>query len=110
MALDSDSFLPDAEDCAEAWRQLRWDKGLYCPECGSDQVQTRQQNYRDHLHRYCCEACGKWFIFRGRYVSGSLQREPTALGLLRARDGQGASLRADQRRNRCNEENCATDG
>ncbi len=62
MALDSESFLPDAEDCAEAWRQNRWDEGLYCPECGSDQVQTRQQNYRDHLHRYCCKACGKWFI------------------------------------------------
>ena len=70
MALDSDSFLPDAsdsflpdaEDCAEAWRRNRWDEGLYCPECGSEQVQTRQQNYRDHLHRYYCEACGKWFI------------------------------------------------
>jgi hypothetical protein len=23
MALDGDSFLPDAEDCAEAWRQMR---------------------------------------------------------------------------------------
>jgi transposase-like protein len=61
MALDSDSFLPDAEDCAEAWRRNRWDEGLYFPECGSEQVQTRQQNYRDHLHRYYCEACGKWF-------------------------------------------------
>jgi transposase-like protein len=62
MALDSESFLPDAEDCAEAWRRSRWDEGLYCPECGSGQVQTRQENYRDHLHRYYCEACGKWFI------------------------------------------------
>ena len=42
MALDSDSFLPDAEDCAVAWRRNRWDEGLYCPECGSEQVQTRQ--------------------------------------------------------------------
>jgi len=51
---------------------MRWDEGLYCPECGSDQVQTRQQNYRDHLHRYCCEACSKWFIdTTGTFLEGS---------------------------------------
>ena len=41
---------------------MRWPDGARCPECGSKEVQTRQRNYRDHLHRYYCQACGKWFI------------------------------------------------
>lgn len=62
MALSKESFLPDQADCAETWREVRWPDGAHCPECGSKEVQTRQRNYRDHLHRYYCEACGKWFI------------------------------------------------
>lgn len=54
MALNRDSYLSDAEDYAEAWRWMRWDEGLYCLERVSEQVQTRQQNYRDHLHCYYC--------------------------------------------------------
>jgi hypothetical protein len=34
MALSEESFLPDAEDCAETWRALRWPDGPECVECG----------------------------------------------------------------------------
>ena len=62
MALSKESFLPDQAGCAETWREVRWPDGARCPECGSEEVQTRQRDYRDGLHRYHCEACDKWFI------------------------------------------------
>ena len=54
--------MPDQADCAETWREVRRPDGVRCPECGSEEVQTRQKGYRDHLHRYHCETCCKWFI------------------------------------------------
>ena len=95
MALSKESFLPDQAGCAETWREVRWPDGARCPECGSEEVQTRQRDYRDGLHRYHCETCDKWFIdttgtfLEASNVFGSLQREPEALGVLRARVGQG---------------------
>jgi len=61
MALSEESFLPDGEDCAETWRQLRWPDGPKCVECGSSEVAVRTTGYRDHLCRYECEECGRWF-------------------------------------------------
>lgn len=61
MALSEESFLPDGSDCAETWRKLRWPDGPKCMECGSSEVAVRTTNYRDHLYRYECEECGRWF-------------------------------------------------
>jgi transposase-like protein len=61
MALSEESFLPDGEDCAETWRSLRWPDGPKCVECGSSEVAVRTTKYRDHLYRYECEECGRWF-------------------------------------------------
>jgi len=61
MALSKESFLPDEDDCAETWRQLRWPDGPKCPECGSAEIQIRQENHRDCFHRYCCRKCERWF-------------------------------------------------
>jgi transposase-like protein len=61
MALSNASFLPSAQDCAETWRAQRWPEGVECVACSSKQVQCRTEQYRDHLCRYKCQACGKWF-------------------------------------------------
>lgn len=61
MALTHASFLPDAKDCAESWREQRWPEGVRCVRCGSKNVQCRTEQYRDHLCRYKCQACGHWF-------------------------------------------------
>ncbi len=61
MALTKASFWPDEADCAETWRKVRWPDGVRCVECGSQDVTCRTQNYRGHLCRYRCNACGKWF-------------------------------------------------
>ena len=61
MTVSNASFLPDAQECAETWREQRWPAGVECVRCGSNQVQCRTQVYRDHLRRYSCQECGKWF-------------------------------------------------
>jgi transposase-like protein len=61
MALSNASFLPDAKDCAETWREQRWPEGVVCVRCGSDQVQCRTEQYRQQLCRYKCQRCGHWF-------------------------------------------------
>jgi len=45
MALSEESFLPDAGDCAETWRALRWPDGPECVECGSSDVAVHDWDY-----------------------------------------------------------------
>jgi hypothetical protein len=61
VALSGESFFPDAEGCAETWRRLRWPDGPEQVECGSSDVAVRTTEYRDHLYRYECEECRRWF-------------------------------------------------
>jgi transposase-like protein len=64
MPLTEESFLPDAADCAETWRALRWPDGPECVECGSSDVAVQARSYRGHLRRYECRQCGRWFSDR----------------------------------------------
>jgi len=61
VGLTHASFLPDAAECAAAWREVRWPDGVYCVACGSHEVECRTSSYRGHLRRYHCLACDKWF-------------------------------------------------
>lgn len=61
MGLTKESFLPDGDECADAWREVRWPNGVFCTACGSSHVECRTSSYRGYLCRYHCLDCGKWF-------------------------------------------------
>ncbi len=87
MALSEESFLPDGEDCAETWRQLRWPDGPECVECGSSNVTVRTTEYRDHLYRYECEECGRWFTdTSGTFIENANVGLPVWIYVIREMD------------------------
>lgn len=61
MGLTNESFLPDGDECADAWREVRWPNGVFCVDCGSSNVECRTSSYRGYLCRYHCLDCGRWF-------------------------------------------------
>lgn len=87
MALSEESFLPDAEDCAETWRALRWPDGPECVECGSPNVAVQDWDYLSSLRRYECWECGRWFNDRsGTFLESSKVRLPKWIHVLREMD------------------------
>ncbi|MCS3632709.1 transposase-like protein [Salinibacter ruber] len=87
MALSEESFLPDAEDCAETWRALRWPDGAECVECGSGDVAVQDWDYLSSLRRYQCRECGRWFNDRsGTFIESSKVRLPVWIYVLREMD------------------------
>lgn len=92
MALSEESFLPDAEDCAETWRALRWPDGPECVECGSLDVAVQDWDYLSSLRRYECRDCGRWFNDRsGTFIESSKVRLPVWIYVLREMD-KGRSI------------------
>jgi transposase-like protein len=92
MALSEESFLPDAEDCAETWRALRWPDGPECVECGSPNVAVQDWDYLSSLRRYECRECGRWFNDRsGTFLESSKVRLPKWIYVLREMD-KGRSI------------------
>jgi transposase-like protein len=92
MALSEESFLPDAEDCAETWRALRWPDGPQCVECGSSDVAVQDWDYLSALRRYECRDCGRWFNDRsGTFLESSKVRLPVWIYVLREMD-KGRSI------------------
>lgn len=61
MGLTKEPFLPDGDECADAWREVRWSNGVFCVACRSSNVECRASSYRGYLCRYHCLDCGKWF-------------------------------------------------
>ena len=54
--------LADDASCFETLRRVRWDKGIFCPECGGDQFsQTYTDDSVPHLRRYYCHNCARSF-------------------------------------------------
>lgn len=87
MALSEESFLPDAEDCAETWRELRWPDGPECVECGSSDVAVQDWDYLSSLRRYQCRECRRWFNDRsGTFLESSKVRLPVWVYVLREMD------------------------
>lgn len=92
MALSEESFLPDAEDCAETWRALRWPDGPRCVRCGSSNVAIQDWDYLSSLRRYECRECGRWFNDRtGTFLESSKVRLPKWIYVLREMD-KGQSI------------------
>jgi len=94
MALSEESFLPDAEDCAETWRALRWPDGprCRCVRCGSSNVAVQDWDYLSQLRRYECRECGRWFNDRtGTFIESSKVRLPKWIYVLREMD-KGRSI------------------
>jgi transposase-like protein len=92
MALSEESFLPDAEDCAETWRTLRWPDGPECVECGSSDVAVQDWDYLSSLRRYQCRECGRWFNDRsGTFIESAKVRLPVWIYVLREMD-KGRSI------------------
>jgi len=92
MALSEESFLPDAEDCAETWRALRWPDGPECVECDSSNVAVQDWDYLSALRRYKCRECGRWFNDRsGTFLESSKVRLPVWIYVLREMD-KGRSI------------------
>ena len=92
MALSEESFLPDAEDCAETWRALRWPDGLRCVRCGSSDVAVQDWDCLSRLRRYECRECGRWFNDRsGTFIESSKVRLPKWIYVLREMD-KGRSI------------------
>lgn len=92
MALSEESFLPDAEDCAETWRALRWPEGPECVECGSSDVAVQDWDYLSRLRRYKCRECGRWFNDRSEtFLESSKVRLPKWIYVLREMD-KGRSI------------------
>lgn len=92
MALSEESFLPDAEDCAETWRALRWPEGPECVECGSSDVAVQDWDYLSRLRRYKCRECGRWLGVRSEtFLESSKVRLPKWIYVLREMD-KGRSI------------------
>jgi len=92
MALSEESFLPDAEDCAETWRALRWPDGPECVECGSSDVAVQDWDYLSSLRRYQCRECRRWFNDRsGTFIESAKVRLPVWVYVLREMD-KGRSI------------------
>jgi transposase-like protein len=49
-------FVPDEERAFEAFRNMRWPDGVYCPRCKSYNLQKR--GTRSGSQRYSCNKCG----------------------------------------------------
>jgi transposase-like protein len=95
MVLSEESFLPDAEDCAETWRALRWPAGPRCVRCGSSNVAVQDWDYLSSLRRYECRECGRWFNDRtGTFIESSKVRLPKWIYVLRD-DGSINSISKD---------------
>ena len=92
MALSEESFLPDAEDCAETWRALRWPDGPRCVRCESSNVALQDWDYLSRLRRYECRECGRWFNDRtGTFLESSKVWLPKWIYVLREMD-KGRSI------------------
>ena len=68
-----EQWIDDAK-CYEVGRNLRWPKGVSCPNCGSHQIQKRGHHDRySYRQRYTCQACQQQFddvsgtIFEGHH-------------------------------------------
>ncbi len=54
--------LADDASCFETLRRVRWDKGIFCPECGGDEFsQSGSDDALPHLRRYYCHNCVRSF-------------------------------------------------
>jgi transposase-like protein len=66
--------LIDDAKCFEVIRELRWPKGIKCPECEASTISKRGfHTTQAHRQRYRCKHCGKQFddltdtIFEGHH-------------------------------------------
>lgn len=59
--LTPESFIPSEAECAETVREIHWAGEVTCVACGATDVECRTTTYREHYHRYECQACGRWF-------------------------------------------------
>ncbi len=54
--------LLDEQKCYELIRQIRWQDGVRCPECGSEEIRKNgHDNGLKHRQRYACKSCNKSF-------------------------------------------------
>jgi transposase-like protein len=66
--------LIDDAKCFEAIRELRWPKGVCCPDCQASDIHKRGfHTHQAHRQRYECQACGRQFddlsetVFEGHH-------------------------------------------
>jgi len=66
--------LIDDAKCFKVIRELRWPKGIQCPDCQSSDINKRGfHTQQAHRQRYECQACGRQFddlsetVFEGHH-------------------------------------------
>ncbi|KZX10160.1 IS1 family transposase [Methanobrevibacter curvatus] len=64
------SMVVDEDESLAFYRGLRWSCDVYCPSCGSFEVNNR--GGRGHGKRYSCKHCGTFFNdFTGTFLERS---------------------------------------
>ena len=53
-------LFADSAAAAELFRMVRWHGGVFCPDCGLNNV-AKYCLYQNHLQRYTCKDCKKTF-------------------------------------------------
>ena len=67
-------LFADGAAAAELLRIVRWHGGVFCPDCGLNNV-AKYCLYQKHLQRYTCKDCMKTFndktgtVLHYRYIS-----------------------------------------
>ena len=53
-------LFADSAAAAELFRTVRWHGGVFCPDCGLNNV-AKYCRYQNHLQRYTCKDCRMTF-------------------------------------------------
>lgn len=54
------ALFADSAAAAELFRMVRWNVGVFCPDCGLNNV-AKYCLYQKHLQRHTCKDCKKTF-------------------------------------------------
>ncbi|MEA4957735.1 hypothetical protein SDC9_07614 [bioreactor metagenome] len=71
-----DNGVYTEKEAMDLFRQIRWDNGVFCPECNSHDFHNKGSVKRTKRRRYSCKSCGKNFDDFTETIFSSKRKKP----------------------------------